>query len=150
MRLASLTRPELIFVGLPGNDRAEVLRALAEKMAENGSVADPEELFQKLWEREKLGSTGIGTGVAIPHGKLKGLKHGLVAIGLTAQGIDFQAVDGRPVSLFFVVASPVESPAEHLQVLAAISRWVKGGHRVEKILQATDRDAIYKLLEEEG
>lgn len=150
MRLASLTRPELIFVGLPGSDRAEVLRALAEKMAESGSVADPEELFQKLWEREKLGSTGIGAGVAIPHGKLKGLKHGLVAIGLTSQGIDFQAVDGRPVSLFFVVASPVESPAEHLQVLAAISRWVKGGHHVEKIFQTADRDAIYRLLEEEG
>jgi PTS system nitrogen regulatory IIA component len=150
MRLASLTRPELIFVGLPGEDRAQLLQALAAQVAATGVVRDSEELFQKLWERERLGSTGIGSGVAIPHCKLKGLRHGIVAIGLAAQGVDFQAVDGRPVTLFFLVVSPSESPAEHLQVLAAISRWIKADHHVEKILQLSDRDAIYRLLGEEG
>ena len=150
MRLASLTRPELIFVGLPGQDRQELLRALAEKLAQSGAVKDAEELFQKLWERERLGSTGIGSGVAIPHCKLKGLRHGVVAIGIAGQGVDFQAVDGRPVTLFFLVVSPSEAPAEHLQVLAAISRWVKADHHVEKVLRLADRDAIYALLSEEG
>ena len=150
MRLASLTRPELIFVDLPGRDRQEVLRLLAEKLAQGGVVADSEELFQKLWERERLGSTGIGSGVAIPHCKLKGLRSGVVAIGLAREGIDFQAVDGRPVQLFFLVVSPSESPAEHLQVLAAISRWVKADHHVEKVLRLSDRDAIFTLLSEEG
>lgn len=149
-RLASLTRPELIFVGLPGQDRQEMLRAFAEKLAQSGAVEDPEELFQKLWERERLGSTGIGSGVAIPHCKLKGLRHGLVAIGIAEQGVDFQAVDGRPVTLFFLVVSPSEAPAEHLQVLAAISRWVKADHHVEKVLRLSDRNAIFALLSEEG
>jgi PTS system nitrogen regulatory IIA component len=149
MRLASLTRPELVFVGLPGTDRREVLRALAAEVAASGAVGDAEELYRKLAEREALGSTGIGAGVAIPHCKLKGLRRGVVAVGLAGQGIDFQAVDGRPVSLFFLVVSPSESPAEHLQVLAAISRWVKADSHVDKLRGLTDRDAIYRLLAEE-
>lgn len=149
MRLASLTRPELVFVGLPGTDGREVLRALAEKVAASGAVAGADELVRKLEERESLGSTGIGAGVAIPHCKLKGLRRGVVAVGLTDQGVDFKAVDGRPVNVFFLVVSPSESPAEHLQVLAAISRWVKADSHVQKLVKLTDRDAIYRLLGEE-
>ena len=150
MRLASLTRPELVFVGLPGTDGPEVLRALAERVAASGAVAGAEELVRKLQERESLGSTGIGAGVAIPHCKLKGLRRGVVAVGVTDQGIDFQAVDGRPVNVFFLVVSPSESPAEHLQVLAAISRWIKADSHVEKLSTLGDPDAIYHLLGEEG
>jgi PTS system nitrogen regulatory IIA component len=146
--LGSLTRPDLIFLGLPGTDRKTVLHALSEKMAERGLVKNPEDLYPRLQEREQLGSTGVGAGVAIPHCKLPGLGRGIVAIGVTAEGVDFGAVDGRPVRLFFLVVSPSESPGEHLQALAAISRWVKGDQHVAKLLALSDPKAIYDLLEE--
>jgi nitrogen PTS system EIIA component len=149
MRLGSLTRPELIFPELAPSDRSRILRTLADSVAERGMVGNADELYQKLLEREQLGSTGIGSGVAIPHCKLKGLDHGVVAVGLVREGIDFGAVDGRPVRLFFLVVSPVNAPAEHLQVLAAISRWIKTDQHAEKILTLRDPSEIYDFLRRE-
>lgn len=146
MALGSLTRPDLIFPDLPAADRPQVLRALAERAAARGLVRNGEELFQKLWEREQLGSTGIGAGIAIPHCKLKGLKHGVVAVGMVPQGIDFAAADGQPVRVFFLVVSPAESPAEHLQILAAISRWIKADDHAGKLLALHDPAPVYDLL----
>ena len=150
MRLGSLTRPELIFPDLPAADRAGVLHALAERIAGRRAVPNAVDLYQKLLEREQLGSTGIGAGIAIPHCKLPKLKTGVAAIGLVPQGVDFGAVDGQPVRVFFLVVSPSESPAEHLQALAAISRWVKAGRHAERLLALHDPEAVYALLQEEG
>jgi PTS system nitrogen regulatory IIA component len=143
--LGSLTRPDLIFPDLPATDRPEVLRALAERVAARGLAPDAGELFQKLQEREQLGSTGIGSGIAIPHCKLTGV----VAVGRVPAGVDFGAVAGKPVRIFFLVISPGERPAEHLQVLAAISRWVKAGGRAERLLALSDPGQVYDLLREE-
>jgi len=145
VRLASLTRPELIFPDLLAQDRASVLRELAGRIARAGVVRDGDDLFQKLWEREQLGSTGIGSGVAIPHCKLPGLSHGVVAIGMVPGGVDFGAADGQPVKLLFVVLSPSASPGEHLQVLATISRWIKG--HADRLLELRDPAAVVDLLE---
>ena len=148
MRLASLTRPELIFPDLPAGNRDAVLRDLAERVAAQGLVNDPEELFQKLREREQLGSTGIGSGVAIPHCKLPGLSHGVVAVGMVPDGVDFGAADGKPVKLLFLVLSPSASPGEHLQVLATISRWIQGhAGNTDRILELRDPAAVVDLLE---
>ncbi len=150
MRLGSLIRPDLIFPDLPAGDKAEVLRELAERMAGKGVAPDAEKLYRKLLEREQLGSTGIGNGVAIPHCKLEGLSKGVVAIAMVPEGVDFGAVDGLPVRLLFLVASPAQSPAEHLQILAAISRWIKGGQRAEAVLGLRDPGAVYDFLQREG
>ncbi|MEA2599560.1 MAG: nitrogen system component [Acidobacteriota bacterium] len=150
MRLGSLTRPDLIFPGLPGTDRAAVLHAFAERIAGRGLVANAVDLYQKLLEREQLGSTGIGGGIAIPHCKLQGLESGVVAVGMVPQGVDYGAVDGQPVRLFFLVVSPSGSPAEHLQALAAISRWIKTDRRAERLLELRDPAAIYDFLRDEG
>jgi mannitol/fructose-specific phosphotransferase system IIA component (Ntr-type) len=146
--LGSLIRPDLIFLGLSATDRRTVLHELAEKIAGHGLVKAPAELYDKLWEREQLGSTAVGAGVAIPHCKLSGLARGIVAVGVTREGIDFAAADGQPVRLFFLVVSPSESPGEHLQALAAISRWVKANGHVARLLAQPDREAVYALLEE--
>ena len=150
MRLGSLTRPELIFADLPAADRQEVLRAFADRIAGLGLVKSGEELFQRLWEREQLGSTGIGAGIAIPHCKLQGLAHGIVAVGLVPGGVDFGAADGRPVQVLFLVVSPSGAPAEHLQILAAISRWVRAGRHAERILALRQPAEVYDLLRDEG
>jgi nitrogen PTS system EIIA component len=148
--LGSLTRPELIFPDLPATDRKQVLEVFADRIAGLGLVRDRAALLQQLWEREQLSSTGIGSGIAIPHCKLPGLRQGIVAIGLAPQGIEFEAADGQPVRLFFLVVSPDGAPAEHLRVLAAISRWIKADRHAERILELHDPQAVYRFLEEEG
>lgn len=146
MQLGSLIRPELIFFDLPAADRFQVLRALAERIAGGGLAVSGDQLYRKLCEREELSSTGIGSGIAIPHCKLDRLPKGLVAIGIVPEGVDFGAVDGQPVRVFFLVASPANAAAEHLQILAAISRWVKADRHVEKLLTLRDPAAVYDFL----
>ncbi|MBV8200545.1 MAG: PTS sugar transporter subunit IIA [Acidobacteria bacterium] len=141
-----LTRPELIFSDLPATDARGVLRELSERVAATGLVRDASALDRALVEREQLGSTGIGRGVAIPHCKLKGLEQGILAVGIARPPVDFGAPDGDPVAVFFLVLSPDDSPAEHLQTLARISRWVRTDHHVETLLRLGDRGAIYDFL----
>jgi mannitol/fructose-specific phosphotransferase system IIA component (Ntr-type) len=151
--LGSLTRPELILSDLTATDPTPVdtiLRAFADRIAQAGVVKDAGELFRRLREREQLSSTGIGSGIAIPHCKMPVLKQAVVAVGLAPQGIDFGAPDGQPVRLFFLVVSPEASPAEHLRVLASISRWVKTGHNAERLLESRDPQEVQRFLEEEG
>jgi len=148
--LDSLIGPELIFPEIQGADRPTVLRDFAERVAALGLVRDADALYQKLWEREQLGSTGIGSGVAIPHCKMKGVERAILAVGLVRKGVDFGAVDAEPVRVLFLLVSPNDSPAEHLQALAAISRWVKADRHVDQVLKAADRQAIYELFQREG
>jgi nitrogen PTS system EIIA component len=150
VRLGSLTRPELIFPDLPATDRAAVLRAFADRIAGLKLVKDAAELFRMLMEREQLGSTGIGSGIAIPHAKVPGLRQGVVAVGTVPAGVEFGAADGEPVRLFFLVLSPSASPAEHLQVLATISRWIKADQNAGRILGLHGGQAIHQFLQEEG
>ncbi len=150
MRLESLTRPELIFPRLHGEDRSTVLHAMAEQIARSGVVKDPDNLFHLLKEREELGSTGIGGGVAIPHCKVSGLDHVTLAVGLCNPPVDFNAVDREPVSVIFLVLSPLDSPAEHLQSLAAISRWVKSDEHIRRIRHLETAEEIYALLVDGG
>ena len=148
MRLEALTEPELIFPGLRCSDASSVLRLLARKIVEHGVVGDSSDLYEKLWEREQLGSTAIGTGVAIPHCKMPGLDRVQLAIGLLDEGIDFAAVDEQPVHVFFRIVSPEDSPAAHLQCLAAISKWIKTDRHIETLRELRDPEAIYRLFQE--
>ena len=148
MHLGALIRPDLIFPDLPAADRQQALRALSERVSERGLVRNADSLYDKLWEREQLGSTGIGGGIAIPHCKLAGLEKGVVAIGLGREGVSFGAADGLPVDLFFLVVSPSESPAEHLQILAALSRWIKAGGHADALRELRDAQKIYDYLQE--
>lgn len=150
MRLGSFTRPELVFPRLADDSRESVLRSLAERMATAGAITDAGNFYKQLMERENLGSTGIGGGVAVPHCKLHDLDRVLLAIGMSEHPIDFDAADGEPVRLFFVVAAPEKTPTEHLKTLAAISRWVKHPGHVNQILELEDPTAIIDLLDEDA
>lgn len=148
MELASLTSPELIFPRLDCPDRTSLLRTLAERVAANSPVHDSRRLYELLVEREDVASTGVGNGVAIPHCKMNRLDRVILALGLTEKGIDFGAVDGEPVRLFFLVVSPDNTPAAHLQCLAAISKWVRDADRVTALLEIDDPQAIHDRLRE--
>jgi PTS system nitrogen regulatory IIA component len=116
---------EGLYHALPGATRDEVLEDLSFRLAQDGAVRAPGELVARLLERERLGCTGLGRGVAIPHCKLRDLEEVIVAVASTARPIDFGAADGIPVTLIFLVASPADAAAAHLQALARISRLLR-------------------------
>ena len=149
MHLWALVSPELIFPDVPGSDRPTALRAMAERLSATSLMVSCDDLYSRLWEREELGTTAIGKGVAVPHCKVEGLDEVVVAIGLSQAGIDFESEDGIPVRLMFVVVSPAEAPADHLRSLAAISKWVKANSHVERILSMSDSEEIAQLIRQE-
>ncbi len=150
MTLDSLTDPELVFSDLECSDRETLLRALAERVVDAGRLSDAKGLYEKILERERLGSTGIGAGVAVPHCKTQGIDRVVVAVARLREGIDFDAVDDQPVQLIFLVVSPEDQPAAHLHCLAAISKWLKADRHVERMLETRDLSAICDLLAEES
>lgn len=150
MQIHDLTNLELVFPNLPGQNAAAVLREFSLRLATQGVVDDADALYQRLLEREELGSTGLGGGVAIPHCKYRKLDRVIVAVATCAEGVEFGAADQQPVRLLFLVISPEKTPAAHLQSLAAISKWVKADHHVERILEASDAESIFALLGEQG
>src|SRR5687768_15887926 len=115
MNLRHLVDPDLIFDDLAPGGRDAVLRGLAERLESGGSIRNADDLYARLREREELGSTAIGRGVAIPHCKLPDLERALVAIGVVPRGVEGETPDREPVRLFFLVVSPEGSPAQHLQ-----------------------------------
>ena len=103
-------------------------------------------LFERLLEREELCSTGIGSGVAIPHCKIPRLEQAVLAIGISKDAVDFMALDGKPVNTFFVLASPEDKPALHLKVLSAISRWLRAEPDLDARLRNLDPAEIFEYL----
>jgi mannitol/fructose-specific phosphotransferase system IIA component (Ntr-type) len=137
-----------IFLDLAGGSMADTLAEMARRLEEAGDIKDAAELTRRLLEREKLGCTGLGNGLAIPHCKLGGLEGVLVAVGIVHSGVDFRSLDGRPVRLILLVLSPADSPAGHLQALARISRLVKTPGVTEAILSADTADEVSRVLTE--
>jgi PTS system nitrogen regulatory IIA component len=137
-----------IFPDLAGGTREEVLAELAEGLARTGVVADGADLTRRLVERERMGSTGLGGGLAIPHCKLREIGDVVLAVGVSRRGIDFAAADGQPVRLVFLVLSPADAPALHLQALARISRVIRLPGVAERLTGAKTAAEIATALQE--
>jgi mannitol/fructose-specific phosphotransferase system IIA component (Ntr-type) len=136
------------FTGLTAATREEAFAELARRLAEAGAIRDPETVARKLSERERLGSTALGSGVAIPHLKISGLADAVVAVGAFPGGVEFGAPDGVPVKLIFLVLSPADSPALHLQILARISRLLRLPGVADNLQRASSPEQIREALEE--
>ena len=144
-----LPREELIASDLAGATKADVLRELAEHMARQNPEIDTDVLVNVLWDRERLGSTAIGDGIAIPHGKIAGLKGVIGAFGRHRAGVDFESLDGKPTRLVFVLMAPEDSVGQHLKALARVSRLLKDAAFRERLVQAADRAELFRLIREE-
>ncbi len=138
--------PRLIFPDLEGRTREEVLAEMAARLAGAGVVRDAGDLSRRLIEREGLGCTALGGGIAIPHCKLKELSDVVLAIGRRPGGVDFEAPDGVAVTILFLVLSPAQTPALHLQALARVSRWLKSPGVAEALRRAETRDEIAEAI----
>ncbi len=148
MRLEDVLNKDCIIPNLSATEKRELLEEMVTDLSENVSGLNKEELLELLLEREKLGSTGIGYGVAIPHAKMKGIKNILVSFARSRKGIDFQSTDEKPVHLFFLIVAPENATSSHLKILSEISRILKESVFRSKLLKAKDSGEIYQVIME--
>lgn len=145
MRLADLLQVDRINTSLQASDKDGVLRALAKLFGANEDL-DVEEVFRVFADREALASTGVGGGVAIPHGRLAGVPKLQAALGVHKSGVAFDAVDGRPAHIFVAVLAPERQPSEHLKALARISRLLRDEEVRQALLEVDGPQAAYDLV----
>lgn len=149
MKISELLDPAAIVAELKGTGKKEVLIELTDALLKADPSLVKDDVLKVLMERERLGSTGIGDGVAIPHGKLKDIDRLLISFGLSRQGVDFDSMDGKPAYLFFLLVAPEESVGVHLKTLARISKLLKSATVRERLQSAVDSAEIYRIIIEE-
>lgn len=148
MKLSGVIRTETILMDLTAKEKVSVIQELAEPAAKTGNVR-LEEMIRVILEREKLGSTGIGKGIAIPHGKLQTLQEPILGFGISRNGVDFDSLDGLPVHLFFLLITPEKSPGTHIKLLSQIARMMKNDLVKNRLLQAQDPGQVIDVLRSE-
>jgi mannitol/fructose-specific phosphotransferase system IIA component (Ntr-type) len=139
--------PRLVFASIPGRTREEVLAELSRRVAAQGAVPDAADLAARLLDREKLGCTGLGDGIAIPHCKVPGIDRVAVAVATTEQPVDFGAADRKPIRLIFLVVSPTQGAAAHLQALARVSRLLRGPGVAQRLREAGSSEQLRDALQ---
>ncbi len=150
MQLTDVLKPEVVKMELKARTRDEAIRELVELLAKTGGLrqGDVESMTAAILKRESLGSTAIGKGVAIPHAKAPTAHQFVAALGRSTQGIEFASIDGKPVNLVFVLASPPDSQRAHLKALAHISRLLMREDLSARILAAADATEVLAIIAE--
>lgn len=146
MQITDMFKKEYIIEALKAKSKRAVLAELSEIFTRDHAGIHPEAMIEVLLEREKLGSTGIGDGIAIPHGKLKGLDSLVISFGRSREGIDFDSIDGRPAHIFFLLMAPESSTGQHLKALAKISRMLKDPEFRNDLLSADNAEELYRKI----
>lgn len=148
MKILDVLQREAILDDLKSQTKKGIIEELVVPVARIARV-NQEELVRVLMERERLGSTGIGGGIGIPHGKLKDLDSLVLGFGLSRKGADFESIDGQPTHIFFILVTPENSTGLHLKLLARISRVLKNDPLKDRLMHAADADEIFSIIEED-
>ena len=148
MKITEMLKREFVLEQLKAANKRDALAELAGVFAQGRINVDSEAMLHVLLERERLGSTGIGDGIAIPHGKLHGLEEMVVSFGRSREGIAFEAMDGKPVHLFFLLMAPENSAGQHLKALAKISRMLKDANFRKNLLEAKMHEDLFRIIVE--
>ena len=146
--LADLLHPERVRIGLTLGDKDAALRAIASLLTMPEGAVNEEVLYDVLDERERLASTGIGSGVAIPHGRFEGVEELRAAVAICPAGVDFDAVDRLPVNILVGIVGPKSMPQKHLAALAGVSRVLRNEEKRNALLRAVDNAEAYRALTE--
>lgn len=148
MNIVDMLKKEFVIEELKSKTRREVLTELSKVFLRGNVEVDYDVMVEVLLEREKLGSTGIGDGIAIPHGKLAGLENLMVSFGISKDGIEFDSMDGKPVHIFFLLMAPENSAGQHLKALAKISRMLKDSSFRTNLMKAESAEDLYRIIAE--
>ena len=148
MTISALLSPQKIFVDTDVSSKKKLLELIANITADQTQLSEST-IYNNLLNRERLGSTGIGGGIGIPHGKMKDLDSLVLGFGLSRKGVDFESLDGEPAHIFFLLVTPENSTGLHLKLLARISRILKNEPFKDRLLDASDRDEILSIIKEE-
>lgn len=148
MKIADVLQKEAVLTDLKSRDKKGVIEEMVIPAARIAGMKT-RELVRVLMDRERLGSTGIGGGIGIPHGKLKGIDSLILGFGLSRKGVDFESIDGRPTHIFFMLITPENSIDIHLRMLAQISRILKNEVFRKRLMNASDADEILAIIREE-
>ena len=146
MQLTQILQPACIRVPLDGKDKRSVITELVELLDANELLLDRNTVLEAVLAREQTRSTGIGSGIAIPHGKCKAVKELVMAVGIAHEPIDFASVDGRPVTIVLLLVSPTDQTGPHIQALARISRLMLDEKFKEGLEKASSAEQVYELL----
>jgi PTS system nitrogen regulatory IIA component len=149
MKIMDILVRDAVVLDLASQTKGDVLAEMARSLARAEPRLDADRLLEVLLERESLQSTGIGEGVAIPHGKLPGLERLLASFARSRPGVDFESIDGQPTHLFFLLVVPEHSGGQHLKALARISRFFRDASFRKHLLEAEQSDDIFRAIEEE-
>lgn len=147
MDLGDLIRPDGVLASIKAKNKKHVLQLLSAKAAEITQLQE-RSIFEALLQREHLGSTGVGRGIAIPHGRVPGLARSISVFARLDEAIAFDSIDNEPVDLVFLLLAPEHAGAEHLKALARISRLLRDPSCIEKLRSSRDRAALYAVLTE--
>ena len=146
MKLSEILEEVNIIPDLKARDKKGVLEELTEALVSHEPSLDKGSLVKVLLERERLGSTGIGDGVAIPHGKFDAVNHPIISFGRSRQGLDFESVDGQPAFLFFLLVAPENSANIHLKALARIAKILKNSSFRKVLMEVPTRNELYQTI----
>lgn len=149
MQLNQIFKIEFINANLLAKSKDEALEELINTIIRGGLKLNSSYILDILKQRESLGSTGIGEGVAIPHGKISDLNDIVVAFGRSSDGIVYDSLDGKPVHIFFLLLAPENSAGQHLKILAKISKMLKDANFRKKLLKAESQNDLYKIIMEQ-
>ena len=147
MKILEVLQKDAILENLVSTDKKGILEELVTPVAKAAKVSE-EGLVKVLLDRERLGSTGIGGGVGIPHGKLKNLDNIVLGFGRSRKGVNFESMDSKPTHIFFLLVTPENSTGLHLKMLARISRLLKDESFKERLINASSRDEIFTIIQE--
>ncbi len=146
MILTKILQPTCIKVPLEGKDKKSIITELVDLLDTNRLLLDRDAALESVLLREQTRSTGIGSGIAIPHGKCKAVKELVMAVGIVPEGIDFESVDGKPVTIVILLVSPADQTGPHIQALARISKLMLDESFKQGLEKATSAEEVYELL----
>ncbi|WP_027179642.1 PTS sugar transporter subunit IIA [Maridesulfovibrio bastinii] len=147
MKIGAFLAKDLVIHELESDSKEGVLKEMVSVLIDSGLDMNPDEAYKVLIDREKLGTTGIGDGIAIPHGKFDSIEDMYVVVGRSEKGIDFDSLDHEPCHIFFLVLAPEQGAGSHLRTLAQISRLVKDDAFRKAFMQTESKDDLWKVLQ---
>jgi fructose-specific phosphotransferase system IIA component len=149
MVLTQILQPDCIRVPVESRDKEAVITELVDMLDAKGLLLDRDDVLEAVLRRERTQSTGTGAGIAIPHGKCNAVKELVMAIGIAHEPIEYNSIDGKPVTVLFLLVSPANQTGPHIQALAAISRLMLDEQLRQKLEKVTSADEVYELLNEQ-